>query len=93
MNLSWMAWTLPTALFFVAIIAILAGMTAWARFQPDNSPRIGILGLATQRGDRLFLSLLGSAFIHLAWTAWTPLPLPLALLVSLLYAAAVFRFV
>lgn len=93
MTLSWMAWTLPTALFFGAIVAILAGMAVWARLQPDNAPRVGVLGLATQRGDRLFLSLLGAAFIHLAWTAWTPLPLPLATLLSLLYAAAVFRFV
>ena len=30
-------------------------------------PRRGIFGLDTTRGDRLFITLLGSAFIFLAW--------------------------
>lgn len=93
MNLSWMAWTLPTGLFFAGIVLILASMALWARLRPANAPRVGILGLATQRGDRLFLALLGSAFIHLAWAAWAPLPLFVGSLISLVYAAAVFRFV
>ena len=29
--------------------------------------RVGVLRIPTTRGDRLFISLLGSAFIHLAW--------------------------
>ncbi len=93
MNLSWMAWTLPTALFFGGIALLLAAMALWARLRPANTPRIGILGLATQRGDRLFLALLGSAFIHLGWAAWAPLPLFVGSLISLVYAALVFRFV
>ena len=54
-----------------------------------------MLGIATQRGDRLFLSLLGSAFIHLAWIGLAPASLPLwfATLASAVYAALVFRFV
>ena len=95
MNLSWMAWTLPTALFFGTIVLLLAGMGAVARFAPLNDPRVGVLGIATQRGDRLFLSLLGSAFIHLAFVGLSPdnLPLWIATLASLVYAALVFRFV
>jgi predicted small integral membrane protein len=94
-NFSWMAWTMPTALFFGAIALILTGMGVMAVIAPRNDARIGVIGIATQRGDRLFLSLLGSAFIHLAWIALAPGGLPLwgASLASLVYAALVFRFV
>jgi len=95
MTFSWMAWTPPTALFFAGIVAALIGMGMVARWLPKNDPRVGILGIATQRGDRLFLSLLGSAFIHLGFIALAPtsLPLSFASLASLVYAAAVFLFV
>jgi predicted small integral membrane protein len=95
MNFSWMAWTLPTALFFTGIALALATMGVLTRVFPRNEPRVGILGIATQRGDRLFLTLLGSAFIHLAWIGLAPdaAPLWLASLTSLVYAALVFRFV
>jgi predicted small integral membrane protein len=91
---NWMGWTLPTALFFIAIALILTAMGVLQKLAPRNEPRVGVLGIATQRGDRLFLSLLGSAFIHLAWIGLAPasLPLWLATLASLVYAALVFRF-
>lgn len=95
MNANWMGWTLPTALFFVAIAAILTAMGILSKLAPRNEPRVGVLGIATQRGDRLFLTLLGSAFIHLAWIGLAPTDLSLwfATLASLVYAALVFRFV
>ena len=90
---NWMGWTLPTALFFIAIALILTGMGFLQKFAPRNEPRVGVLGIATQRGDRLFLSLLGSAFIHLAWIGLTPTgsPLWIATIISVTYAAVVFR--
>ena len=58
-----------------------------------ETERVGILRIPTTRGDRLFISLLGAAFIHLAWLGLVgPEPVVRAGL-SLLYAAAVFRFV
>ena len=42
---------------------------------PGGAPRHGILGLDTTRGDRLFISLLGSAFIMLAWLGFVGPPL------------------
>ena len=66
-DLAWMAWTPETAVFFAAIALLLVLMILWGRLDPRNAPRKGILGIATQRGDRLFLSLLSAAFIHLAW--------------------------
>ena len=94
MNFSWMAWTLPTALFFLGIALVLTVMGFVAKLAPRNEPRVGAIGIATQRGDRLFLSLLGSAFIHLAWIGLAPetAPLWIASLASLVYAALVFRF-
>jgi predicted small integral membrane protein len=62
-----MAWTLQTALFFGTIFALLVGMAVWEYASPGGNPRVGILRFETTRGDRLFISLLGSAFIHLAW--------------------------
>ncbi len=67
MGLSWMAWTWPTAAFFVFILLALVAMAVWEWRSPGGGPRRGILGLDTTRGDRLFISLLGSAFIFLAW--------------------------
>lgn len=92
-GLSWMAWTNETAAFFVFIAALLVGMTVWEWRSPGGDPRFGILAIETTRGDRLFLSLLGSAFIHLAWLAAFGTPLWGAVALSLLYALAVFRWV
>ena len=93
MDLSWMAWTLPTALFFISIVSLLVGMTIWEYFSPGGNPRIGILRFETTRGDRLFISLLGSAFIHLAWLGFGGPSLWWALGVSLIYAIGVFKTV
>lgn len=93
MNFAWMAWTLPTALFFGTILFILIGMGIWEYASPGGAPRVGILGFETTRGDRLFISLLGSAFIHIAWLGLTSLNLWWALVLSLIYTVLVFRYV
>ncbi|HWL79702.1 MAG TPA: DUF2160 domain-containing protein [Roseomonas sp.] len=92
MDLSWMAWTWPSALFFGLFLAVLLAMTLLALWRPETE-RIGILRLPTTRGDRLFLTLLGAAFIHLGWLALAgEAPLWGASLLSLLYGAAMFRW-
>ena len=93
MDLSWMAWTLPTALFFIVIFALLVGMGIWEYLSPGGNPRVGILRFETTRGDRLFISLLGSAFIHIAWLGLSSLELWWALALSVIYAVGVFRYV
>jgi len=90
--MAWMAWTLPTAMFFGAIACLLIAMTVLAIRFPET-PRIGVLRIETTRGDRLFISLLGSAFINLAWLGLVGPNLWWALAVCLVYAAAVFRWV
>ncbi|MEM8572060.1 MAG: DUF2160 domain-containing protein [Pseudomonadota bacterium] len=90
--MAWMAWTSPTALFFIIIAALLVLFTVLAIRYPET-PRVGILRIETTRGDRLFITLLGSAFINLAWLGFGFEPQWLALLVCAAYAAAVFRWV
>ncbi|MDO9526230.1 MAG: DUF2160 domain-containing protein [Gemmobacter sp.] len=90
--MAWMAWTAPTALSFVIIAALLVIFTILAIRYPET-PRVGILRIETTRGDRLFISLLGSAFICLAWLAIFGAPLWGALIACLIYAVAVFRWV
>jgi predicted small integral membrane protein len=91
--LSWMAWTFETAAFFCAVALLLAGMTVWELCSPGGAPRRGILAIVTTRGDRLFISLLGGAYIHLAWLALLGSPLWGAAVVTLVWAAMVFRWV
>ena len=84
--MDWMAWTWPTALFFASVAAALAIMTLLELRWPTVERR-GWLPIPTTRGDRFFISLLGSAFIHILWLATTDLPLAIASLLSLTYAA------
>ena len=80
----WMAWTPATLLFFIFVFGAIAtmGFLEWRR--PGGAPRDGILGLSTTRGDRLFIWLLGSAYIFLAWLGLvgTPLWAPLGLAIA-----------
>ena len=79
MNIEWMVWTLPTAIFFLVIFLILVAMTVWQALAP-SPPRRGFLPLTTTPGDRLFIGLICAAFMHLAWiglpdlTLWIVLP-------------------
>lgn len=75
----WMAWTPATLAFFVFVFAAIAAMGLLEWHRPGGAPRDGVLGLRTTRGDRLFIGLLGSAYIFLAWLGlfgdplWAPL--------------------
>ncbi len=91
MNLEWMAWTTPTACFFTIIILMLVGMTIWQVKSPCVVRR-GILPIATSRGDRLFIGLLGSAYIHLAWLGLTGFSIWFATAISIFWMVAVMRW-
>jgi predicted small integral membrane protein len=65
-SIAWMAWTLPTAIFFVLLSMTLAVMT-WLAVAYPEAERIGVLRIPTTRGDRLFISLIMAAVIHLLW--------------------------
>ncbi len=89
--LQWMAWTLPTAAFFIGIAALLVLMTVW-QFVSPSVERKGFLPIATTRGDRLFIGLLSAAYIHLAWLALTDLHLWWAFGLSVLFLLVLLRW-
>jgi len=91
MTLEWMAWTLPTAVFFITIALILTAMGIWQVMSPSIERR-GFLPIATTRGDRLFIGLLGSAYIQLAWLGLTDLSLYVALAIAVAWMIIVMRW-
>jgi predicted small integral membrane protein len=91
MTLEWMAWTLPTAVFFIIIALILTGMTIWQLVSPGVERR-GFLPIFTTRGDRLFVGLLTSAYIHLAWLGLTDLNLWWATGISVVWMIVLMRW-
>ena len=93
LDLSWMAWTIPTMLFFITIAALIAGMAVWERAVPGGSPHVGLLRFETTRGDRLFISLLVAAFIHLIWLGLVGPNLWWALGLSVVVAVIIFKTV
>jgi len=92
-GLGWMAWTWQTATFFGVIGLLLVGMMIWEWRRPGGAPRRGVLRITTTRGDRLFISLLSAAYIHLAWLAFLTAPLWGATVVAVVFAVLVFRYV
>lgn len=82
--LSWMAWTWPTAFVFIGIFSAMAVLTVLEIRNPGGDERKGVLGLTTTRGDRLFITLLGSVYIFLAWMGIFGMPLwiPLAIAIA-----------
>ena len=106
-HIAWMAWTLPTAIFFV-MLALTLGVMTWLAVAYPEAERVGVLRIPTTRGDRLFISLVLAAVIHLLWIAFVgidpiaTLPIGegveisslwLATVISLVSAVAIFRTV
>lgn len=87
---TWMAWTRATAAFFVFVFASIACMGFLEYRRPGGAPRHGVLGIETTRGDRLFIGLLGSAYIFLAWLGLIGPPLWAPLGLSILFITLVF---
>lgn len=91
MSFEWMAWTLPTAVFFIVIALVLVAMTVWQALAPSPERR-GFLPLPTTPGDRLFIGLLVSAYLHLAWIGLTQASLWIIFAISLVWMAVVLRW-
>jgi predicted small integral membrane protein len=89
--MNWMAWTLPTAIFFSSIAGILLMMTIWEIKSPCIE-RKGFLPISTTRGDRLFIGLLSSAFIHLYIVGFTAISIWVALVLSVIWLVSVLRW-
>ncbi len=90
---SWMAWTRATIGFFLFIVLCISAMAVWEYYSPGGNPRRGIFAIDTTRGDRLFISLLSSAFIFIAWIFLFGTPLWWPLGIAIVWAIVVFRYV
>ncbi|TNF87022.1 MAG: DUF2160 domain-containing protein [Gammaproteobacteria bacterium] len=91
MGLSWMAWTWPTAAFFIVVVCSIIAMGIWERVNPGGNPRRGLFGIDTTRGDRLFISWLGTGFIGLVWLGLYGTPLWGALALAIAWFVFVFK--
>jgi predicted small integral membrane protein len=106
-QIAWMAWTPATGVFF-ALLAVTLSIMTWLALAQPEAERVGVLGIPTTRGDRLFISLVTAAVIHLVWIgiagtatiATLPIgggielsSLWLATAISLVAAAGIFRTV
>jgi predicted small integral membrane protein len=89
--MEWMAWTLPTATFFDSIALVLLLMGIWELRSPCVE-RKGFLPIVTTRGDRLFIGLLGSAYLHLLVIGATSWNLWVASALSVVWLLVVMRF-
>ncbi len=89
--MGWMAWTLPTALFFAAIGLALVTLTVLELVWPTAARR-GLLPLSTTRGDRFFISLLAAAFVHVGFLGFSDGPVWIASIISCLLAISLMRW-
>lgn len=89
--LNWMVWTVPTAVFFAVIAAILVAMTVWQTLAPSPE-RKGFLPIPTTPGDRLFIGLVVAAYMHLAWIGLTHASLWIILAIALAWMGIVMRW-
>ncbi|MEM7470743.1 MAG: DUF2160 domain-containing protein [Pseudomonadota bacterium] len=87
-----MAWTPATFALFCGIFSAIAAIGLLEGFKyRDGLERKGVLGLTTTLGDRLFITLLGTAYIFLAWLGFVGQPLWWPLAISLAWAIFCFR--
>jgi predicted small integral membrane protein len=86
-----MYWTLPTAIFCIAIFLTLTAMTIWQTLSPSIERR-GFLPIPTTPGDRLFMGLVSAIYIELAWLGLIDLSLWIGLLVGVGWIMLVMRW-
>ena len=89
--LDWMAWTVPSAPVFVFIFSCIGLLAVLELRTPGGDPRVGVLGIETTRGDRLFISILGTVFIMLAWLGLYGTPLWGGLAIAIVWWVLVWK--
>lgn len=88
----WMAWTPATFALFCVLFAVIALIGVLEGFKyRDGLERKGILGLTTTLGDRLFITLLGTSYIFLAWLGIVGQPLWWPIAFSMVWGVFCFR--
>ena len=69
--LHWMHWTVPSAIGLGVIVLAVVAVNVIGILRP-GMPRKGFMPMVTTRGDRLFMSFIGSFLIFLFWMGLLP---------------------
>ena len=69
--IDWMHWTLPSAVGVIGLILIIVGLNVYDVFKPGFE-RKGFLPMETNRGDRVFISILVSIIVWFLWLKFVP---------------------
>jgi predicted small integral membrane protein len=87
-GLEWMAWTTGTAILVACVFAALVGLAVLSAVRP-STPRKGFLPMATARGDRIYVGLLGIGLILVLLIAFSSAPVVLGLALGAVWMAVV----
>jgi predicted small integral membrane protein len=87
----WMAFTTPTALFVLAVVVGLVALAVLAAVRP-STPRKGFLPIETARGDRVYISLLGTGLVLIVVIAATSWTISVGLAIAAVWAGIVLRW-
>jgi predicted small integral membrane protein len=87
-GLEWMAWTTGTAILVACVFAALVGLAVLSAVRP-STPRKGFLPMATARGDRIYVGLLGTGLILVLLIALSSAPVVLGLALGAVWMAVV----
>lgn len=87
-GLEWMAWTTGTLILVACVFASLVGLAVFAVVRP-STPRKGFLPMATARGDRVYVGLLGTGLILVVLMAASSAPVVLGLALGAVWMAVV----
>ena len=60
----------PLNLTFLTLLASTLAFMTWLAIVRPEAERVGVLRIPTTRGDRLFISLIMAAVIHLLWVGF-----------------------
>lgn len=58
----WIPWTAPIAFVFIGVAVMITGLTIWGHYRPPVR-RKGFLGIVTDRGERVYISIISFALI------------------------------
>ena len=89
--LDWMYWTQPIAITFIGIFLMIAGMTLWGHYRTPIL-RKGFLGIVTDRGDRLYISLITFALLMVLSFAFAVPSLSLSMAVAASVSAVILKW-
>lgn len=91
-SIEWMAWTWPTLIFDIIILTLIGAFAVAAVVKP-STPRKGFLPVPTARGDRFYISVIGTALFMILYIALTDMSLAIGLVAALvMWVAPVFKW-